>query len=103
MKKFSRLSVSGSLLVIACAALATTVIPPSFDDLVGRAEIIFQGTVTDVRSEWTGEGAQRHIMSDVTQLGKNEAAASAGRPISAQELKQAIHSKAQAQSEHVGH
>src|SRR5436189_4659179 len=66
MKKFSRLSVSGSLLVIGCAALATTVIPPSFDDLVGRAEMIFQGTVTDVRSEWTGEGAQRHIMSYVT-------------------------------------
>src|SRR5438094_5308535 len=66
MKKFSRLSVSGSLLVIACTALATTVIPPSFDDLVGRAEMIFQGTVTDVRSEWTGEGAQRHIMSYVT-------------------------------------
>src|SRR5437016_11919094 len=66
MKKFSRLSVSGSLLVIACAALATTVIPPSFDELVSRAEIIFQGSVTDVRSEWTGEGAQRHIMSYVT-------------------------------------
>src|SRR6184192_2856214 len=66
MKKFSRLSVFGSFLIIACAALATTVIPPSFDDLVGRAEIIFQGTVTDVRSEWTGEGAQRHIMSYVT-------------------------------------
>ncbi|PYK58992.1 MAG: hypothetical protein DME43_09930 [Verrucomicrobia bacterium] len=66
MKKFSRLSVFGSFLVIACAALATTVIPPSFDDLVGRAEMIFQGTVTDVHSEWTGEGAQRHIMSYVT-------------------------------------
>jgi hypothetical protein len=66
MKKFSRLSISGSFLVAACAALATTVIPPSFDDLVDRAEMIFQGTVTDVRSEWTGEGAQRHIMSYVT-------------------------------------
>jgi hypothetical protein len=66
MKKFSRLSISGTFLIIACAALATTVIPPSFDDLVGRAEMIFQGTVTDVRSEWTGEGAQRHIMSYVT-------------------------------------
>src|SRR5947199_8945608 len=65
MKKFSRLSVSGSPLVIACVALATTVIPTSFDDLVGQAEMIFQGTVTDVRSEWTGEGAQRHIMSYV--------------------------------------
>src|SRR5438128_4963547 len=187
MKKSSRLSVSGSLLVIACVALATTVIPPSFDDLVGRAEMIFQGTVTDVRSEWTGEGAQRHIMSyvtvkveeaikgnpgasvtlrmlggtvgaeavecgdvpkfkvgerdilfvenngtqfiprvgimhgrfrvkkdgagrdavftnegsplsDVSQLGKNEEAASAGHAISAQELKRAIHAKALAQS-----
>ena len=192
MKKFSRLSISGTFLIIACTALATTVIPPSFDDLVGRAEMIFQGTVTDVRSEWTGEGAQRHIMSyvtlkveeavkgnpgtrvtlrmlggtvgaetmevsdapkfkvgdrdilfvenngtqfvplvgimhgrfrvkkdeagrdavftnegspltDVTQLGKNEAAASAGRAISAKELKQAIHNKALAQSEHPAH
>src|SRR5438270_11876759 len=66
MKKFSRLSIPGSFLIIACAAVATTVIPPSFDDLVGRAEMIFQGTVTDVRSEWAGEGAQRHIMSYVT-------------------------------------
>jgi len=187
MKKFSRLSVFGSVLIITCAALATTVIPPSFDDLVGRAEMIFQGTVTDVRSEWTGEGAQRHIMSyvtvkveepikgnpgtsvtlrmlggtvgaetmevadapkfkvgdrdilfvenngtqfiplvgimhgrfrvkkdeaghdavftnegsplsDVTQLGKSEGAASAGHAMSAQALKQAIHAKAQAQS-----
>src|SRR5437868_14198968 len=66
MKKFSRLSMFGSLLIMACAALATTVIPPSFDDLVGRAEMIFQGTVTDVRSEWTGEGGQRHIASYIT-------------------------------------
>ena len=187
MKKFSRLSVFGSVLIMAGAALATTVIPPSFDDLVGRAEMIFQGTVTGVRSEWTGEGAQRHIMSyvtvkveetikgnpgasvtlqmlggtvgaetmevadapkfkvgdrdilfvenngtqfiplvgimhgrfrvkkdeagrdavftnegsplsDVTQLGKNEAAASAGQATSAQDLKHAIHAKALAQS-----
>src|SRR5207302_1162369 len=186
MKKFSRLSMFGSLLIMACAALATTVIPPSFDDLVGRAEMIFQGTVTGVRSEWTGEGAQRHIMSyetvkleetikgnpganvtlrmlsgtvgaetmevadaptfkvgdrdilfvenngtqfvplvgimhgrfrvkkdetgrdavftnegsplsDLTQLGKSEAAASAGRALSTGEFKQAIHTKALAQ------
>src|SRR5437016_11891433 len=57
---------SDLVLIMAGAALATTVIPPSFDDLVGRAEMIFQGTVTGVRSEWTGEGAQRHIMSYVT-------------------------------------
>src|SRR2546423_15073441 len=192
MKKFSQLLISGACLIFASSALATTVIPPSFDELVSRAELIFQGSVTDVRSEWTGEGAQRHIMSyvtlkvedtikgnpgasvtlrmlggtvgaetmevadapkfkvgdrdilfvenngtqfiplvgimhgrfrvkkdeagrdavftnegsplsDVTQLGKNEAEASAGRAISAQNLKQAIHTKAQAQSENSGH
>src|SRR5881275_3182056 len=190
MKRY--LLTCAGILAIGCSALATTVIPPSFDELVSRAEMIFQGKVTDVRSEWTGEGAQRHIMSyvtlkvedaikgnpgstvtlrmlggtvggetmevadapkfkvgdrdilfvenngtqfvplvgimhgrfrvkkdeagrdaaftnegsplsEVTQLGKNEAAASAGRAVSAQELKHAIHAKALAQSEHAGH
>jgi hypothetical protein len=45
---------------------ATTVIPPTFDQLVGQAQFIFQGSVTDVRSMWVGEGAQRHIISYVT-------------------------------------
>jgi hypothetical protein len=45
---------------------ATTVIPPTFDELVSKAEVIFQGTVTDVRSEWIGEGAQHRIVSYVT-------------------------------------
>ena len=48
------------------AALGTTVIPPSFDELVSRAEAIFQGTVTKVESQWTGEGAQHRIVSYVT-------------------------------------
>lgn len=61
-----------SFLFIACVLAAshslqaTTVIPPTFDELVGRAEVIFQGSVTDVRSQWTGEGAQRHIVTYVT-------------------------------------
>jgi hypothetical protein len=61
-----------SFLLLAClfvglhAARGTTVIPPTFDELVGRAEVIFQGTVTDVRSQWTGEGAQHRIVSYVT-------------------------------------
>jgi hypothetical protein len=189
MKKFLRLLISGACLIFAGTALATTVIPPSFDELVSRAEMIFQGNVTDVRSEWTGEGAQRRIMSyvtlkvedaikgnpgstvtlrmlggtvggetmevsdapkfkvgdrdilfvenngtqfvplvgimhgrfrvekdatgqdavftndgsplsDFTQLGKNEKAASAGRAISKQEFKRAIQAKAQAQGTH---
>src|SRR5436190_14951832 len=188
MKRYL-LTCAGIILAIGCSALATTVIPPSFDELVSRAEMIFQGSVTGVRSEWTGEGAQRHIMSyvtlkvedaikgnpgstvtlqmlggtvgaetmqvsdapkfkvgdrdilfvenngtqfiplvgimhgrfrvkkdetgrdavftnegspvsDLNQLGKDEAAASASRSISAQEFKQAIHTKALAQSQH---
>jgi hypothetical protein len=185
MKRY--LLTCAGVLAIGCSALATTVIPPSFDELVSRAEVIFQGTVTDVRSQWVGEGGQRRInsyvtfkvedaikgkpgaqitlqmlggtvgsetmevtdapkfkvgdrdilfvenngtqfvplvgimhgrfrvkkdeagrdaaftnegspLSDVTQLGKNEAAASAGQAISAQDLKHAIHAKALAQS-----
>ncbi len=45
---------------------ATTVIPPNFGELVGQAELIFQGSVTNVRSEFVGEGGQRHIQSYVT-------------------------------------
>lgn len=48
------------------AAKATTVIPPTFDELVTRAETIFEGTVTGTRSEWTDEGANRHIVTYVT-------------------------------------
>ncbi len=61
-----------SFLLVSCALLglgtasATTVIPPTFDELVGQAELIFQGTVTDVKSEWVGEGAERRIVSYVT-------------------------------------
>jgi len=63
---------SGFLLALALsfmaqtASYATTVIPPSFDELVTKAEVIFQGAVTDVKSQWTGEGADRRIMSFVT-------------------------------------
>lgn len=47
-------------------ARATTVIPPTFDQLVNNAEMIFEGTVTGLRSEWTGAGADRHIVTYVT-------------------------------------
>ncbi|MBV9008978.1 MAG: hypothetical protein JO354_07410 [Verrucomicrobia bacterium] len=64
MKRTSLLlAVAGAF---AGTLLATTVIPPSFDELVSRAQMIFQGTVTNVSSQWTGEGAQRHIVSYVT-------------------------------------
>jgi hypothetical protein len=61
-----------SLFLLAClpftfpALWATTVIPPTFDQLVNQAELIFQGTVTDLRSQWMGEGAERYIVTFVT-------------------------------------
>ena len=48
------------------AVRATTVVAPTFDELVDRAQLIFEGTVTNVESQWAGEGAQRHIVSYVT-------------------------------------
>lgn len=57
-----------SVALVAAAVLplgATTVIPPTFDELVSRAEVIFQGTVTDVQSRWEGEGKDRHIQTYV--------------------------------------
>lgn len=56
-----------AFIAVALARLtATTVIPPTFDQLVRQAEFIFQGTVTDVKSVWEGEGGQRHIETYVT-------------------------------------
>jgi len=66
MKKISYLLLLAGLTVSVRTAQATTVIPPTFDELVAQAEVIFQGDVTDVKSQWVGEGAQRHIVSYVT-------------------------------------
>ena len=60
------------LLSLSCLALtiatltATTVIPPTFDQLVNDAEMIFEGTVSSMHSEWAGQGSERHIVTFVT-------------------------------------
>src|SRR5438132_7027122 len=64
--KIKRLLPLTLISVAFVSANATTVIPPTFEQLVQQAEFIFQGTVTDVRSVWEGEGAQRHIETYVT-------------------------------------
>jgi hypothetical protein len=56
----------GCLALAISTARTTTVIPPTFDQLVGDAEVIFEGTVTGLRSEWVGQGSQRHIISSIT-------------------------------------
>ena len=66
MKKLRYFAFGACLLLGLSGTWATTVVPPTFDELVDKAELIFQGSVTSVRSQWVGEGAQRHIASYVT-------------------------------------
>jgi len=54
------------LFSLGFVASATTVIPPKFDELVSRAEIIFEGEVTGLQSQWIGEGAEHRIVTFVT-------------------------------------
>jgi hypothetical protein len=66
MNKFRYFFIVACALLGLSAAWGTTVVPPTFDQLVSQAEVIFQGAVTDVRSERAGAGAQRHIVTYVT-------------------------------------
>jgi hypothetical protein len=66
MNEFRYFFLIVSTLFSLSAAWGTTVVPPTFDQLVSQAEVIFQGAVSDVRSEWAGAGAQRHIVTYVT-------------------------------------
>ena len=50
----------------AFTARATTVIPPDFDHLVSRAQVIFEGDVTGIQSQWIGEGSEHRIVTFVT-------------------------------------
>jgi hypothetical protein len=83
MKKARSLFLAIALITaVQTAAMATTVIPPSFDQLVQQAEVIFQGSVTAVRSQWVGEGAQRQIVTYVTFKVEDSIKGSAGQSYS---------------------
>ena len=66
MKRTIRFLLYPILFSLGFVANATTVIPPSFDDLVRRAQIIFEGEVTGLHSQWIGEGAEHRIVTYVT-------------------------------------
>ena len=48
------------------ALSATTVIPPSFDELVSKADTIFLGRAVDTRSEFVSSRTSRSIVTHVT-------------------------------------
>ena len=54
------------LVGFGATAGATLIAPPSLDQLVARADLVFEGTVVDVRSSWRETREGRVIMSDVT-------------------------------------
>ena len=77
--KLLRSSIIALLLTVPLSICsATTVIPPTFEQLVANAELIFQGTVTDVRSQWEGSGSERHIQSYVTLKVEDQLKGNAG-------------------------
>lgn len=51
--------------LIAPAIHATTVVPPTFEQLVGQADYIVRAKVKSVTAEWRSEGANRHIITKV--------------------------------------
>jgi len=66
MKKPIGFFVFPVLFSLGFLANATTVIPPTFDELVSRADVIFDGEVTGLQSQWIGEGSEHRIVTYVT-------------------------------------
>jgi len=66
MKKPTGILLFPLLFSLGFVASATTVIPPTFDELVSRAQVIFEGEVTGLQSQWIGEGAEHRIVTYVT-------------------------------------
>ena len=65
MKSIPRLGVL-ALLSFAQLVSATTVIPPTFNELVDEAQIVFLGEVAATRPRWADEPLGRAIITDVT-------------------------------------
>lgn len=66
MKYWTAALCMSALLLSVRPASTTTVIPPSFDELVSTAEVIFIGEVVDQRSMWETTPDGRSIITVVT-------------------------------------
>ena len=63
---FSRFSFAVVFALALLRAPATSVIAPTFDQLVQRADLIFTGQVLAQRAEWRNNGGQKSIVTLVT-------------------------------------
>ena len=50
----------------ATAAYATTVVPPTFEQMVARSQVVFVGQTVDVRSQWISTPSGPAIVTRVT-------------------------------------
>ena len=69
--KISRTAIRGlaAAVLVACAApasQATTVVPPTFTELVARAQTVFVGQTLDVESRWVSTASGKVIVTLVT-------------------------------------
>ena len=63
----TRIIIAAVLVAGAAAALhATTVVPPTFDELVARSQSVFVGQTLDVQSQWVSTSSGRAIVTLVT-------------------------------------
>jgi hypothetical protein len=65
MRRISVLALT-VLLGLSRTAAPTSVVAPTFDELVARAESVFVGRVVALRSTWVDSRAGRAIVTDVT-------------------------------------
>jgi hypothetical protein len=65
MRRISALALAG-LLGLSRSAAPTSVVAPTFDELVARAESVFVARVVALRSAWVDSRAGRAIVTDVT-------------------------------------
>ena len=66
MKRSSFVCLVTALMGCGAIASATTVVPPTFDELLSRAETIFVGRAVDTRSEFEYGRSGRSIVTHVT-------------------------------------
>ena len=58
--------VASILLLTPIAPAATSIVPPSFERLVAEADLVFEGEVIDVRSQFVNADGGQAITTDVS-------------------------------------
>jgi hypothetical protein len=66
LRRALALLVAATVLLLPARATPTTVIAPTFDEMVARAELVVLAQVVALRSVWTESRAGRTIVTDVT-------------------------------------